>query len=128
MKALYIGAGPLERQLRAQAGPARYTGFVNRTLLPGVPSLCDVVAVPSRRDAHPLAVTEAQCLGIPVILSNQCGCYGPNDVFRDHESGFLYPCRDIRRLAEAISHLADDPKLRSRFGVRAAELAVASVC
>ena len=123
VKALFIGAGPLERAMKERGGPARYSGFVNQTLLPKVLSLCDVVVVPSERDAHPLAVTEAQCLGIPVVLSDQCGCYGPNDVFRDGESGILYPCGDINRLGQALTRLRDDPEQRTRLGRRAAELA-----
>jgi glycosyltransferase involved in cell wall biosynthesis len=123
VKALFIGAGPLEHQLRRQAGSARYAGFVNQTTLPKVLSLCDALVVPSGRDAHPLTVTEAQCLGIPVILSDQCGCYGPNDVFRDGESGILYPCGDVPRLSKAIAYLMDNPSERARLGRRAVELA-----
>jgi len=123
IKALFIGAGPLERELKEQGGPARYTGFVNQTALPKVLSLCDILVIPSERDAHPLTVTEAQCLGIPVVLSDQCGCYGPNDVFRDQESGILYRCGDVGGLVKAIASLAEDSLQRIRLGRRASELA-----
>jgi len=123
LKALFIGAGPLETEVRKQGGPACCTGFVNQSMIPKALALCDVVVVPSERDAHPLTVTEAGCLAIPVVLSDRCGCYGPNDVFRDHESGILYPCGDLDQLSQALVRLMDDPEQRTRLGRRAAELA-----
>jgi glycosyltransferase involved in cell wall biosynthesis len=122
--ALYIGAGALEDEIRQSAGDfARFTGFVNQAEMPKVLALCDILAMPSEHDAHPIIVTEAECLGIPVVLSDLCGCYGPGDVFRDGESGILYPCGDVRRLAEALARLVDSPETRSRMGARARELA-----
>jgi glycosyltransferase involved in cell wall biosynthesis len=91
--------------------------------MPMALSVCDVVVVPSERDAHPLAVTEAQCLGVPVVLSDRCGCYGPSDVFRDQECGLLYPCGDVRSLAGALVRLMDRPSERACMGKRARELA-----
>lgn len=121
---LFIGNGEMEAELKQRAGGvARFTGFVNQNLMPVYLSLCDLVAMPSEYDPHPIAVTEAQCLGIPVLLSDQCGCYGPNDVFRDEESGILYPCGGVERLAEGIARLADDRDLRLRMASRAVELA-----
>jgi len=122
--ALFIGGGPMEREMRKMAGASsHFTGFVNQQQIPQLIAICDVMVVSSERDAHPLTVTESQCLGIPVILSDRCGCYGPNDVFRDGESGILYPCGDVEKLAGAISCLANDNDLRARIGMRASELA-----
>jgi glycosyltransferase involved in cell wall biosynthesis len=121
---LFIGSGELEAQLRQQAGDkARFSGFVNQNQMPGYLSLCDMVAMPSEYDPHPIAVTEAQCLKIPVLLSDQCGCHGPHDVFRDGESGILYPCGEVEKLAKGIARLANDKDLRLRMGSRAKELA-----
>jgi len=61
-------------------------------------------------------------LGIPVILSDQCGCYGPKDVFSRRRSGVLYPCGDVQKLAESIARLADNQDLRIRMGRRARSL------
>jgi len=121
---LFIGNGEMEAELKQRAGAsARFAGFVNQEQMPVYLSLCDIVAMPSGFDPHPIAVTEAQCLKIPVILSDQCGCHGPNDVFRDGESGILYPCGDVERLAEAVARLADDKDLRIKLGERANDLA-----
>ena len=124
IQALFIGSGPLEGALRVAAGEqARFAGFVNQSKMPLLISLCDLVVMPSEYDPHPLAVTEAQCLGIPVILSDKCGCYGPNDVFRDGQSGLVYPCGDVQKLAQAINTLAENSSLRASLGSRAKELA-----
>ena len=121
---LFIGDGELEAELKQRAGDsARFTGFVNQNQMPVYLSLCDMVAMPSEYDPHPIAVTEAQCLKIPVLLSDQCGCYGPNDVFRDGERGILYSCGDVEKLAGAIARLANDNDLRLRMSRRANELA-----
>ena len=123
-RGLFIGGGPLENKMREMAGESvRFTGFVNQEKIPQLLALCDVMVVSSERDAHPLTVTESQCLGIPVILSDRCGCYGPNDVFRDGESGILYPCGDVEKLAQGIAQLASNHALRLRMGERANELA-----
>jgi glycosyltransferase involved in cell wall biosynthesis len=123
MTAFYIGSGPLEPVLRKRGGPARFAGFVNQSQIPRMLALCNVLVLPSERDAHPLVVTEAQCLGLPVVLSDACGCYGPNDVFTDGESGILYPCGDVGTLAQALAWLADHPEECRRMGRRAATLA-----
>jgi glycosyltransferase involved in cell wall biosynthesis len=122
LRAFYIGTGRMEGELKARGGPARFAGFVNQSQMPKVLSLCDVLVMPSDYDPHPLIVTEAQCLGIPVILSDHCGCYGPSDVFRDQESGLLYPCSNVRSLAEALVRLIDRPSERARMGKRAQDL------
>ncbi len=121
---LFIGGGPLEEEMKRSAGKnVKFAGFINQFDMPRMLSLCDVLVVSSARDAHPLAVTEVQSMGIPVVLSDRCGCAGPNDVFRDGESGIIYPCGNVEKLAEAIARLAHDRKMRVRMGERANELA-----
>jgi glycosyltransferase involved in cell wall biosynthesis len=79
--------------------------------------------MPSEFDPHPIIVTEAQCLGIPVVLSDLCGCHGANDVFRDGESGVLYSCGNINGLASALTSLAGDAEKRVQMGNRGRDLA-----
>ncbi len=121
---LFIGDGMLEAELRLAAGAkARFSGFINQSDIPDYLSLCDVVAMPSEYDPHPIVVTEAQSLEKPVLLSDQCGCHGPNDVFRDGESGLLYPCGNVAKLAESIAKILQQDDLRHRMGKRAGQLA-----
>ncbi len=72
-----IGEGPDRRawETRTTAdglvGRVRFLGF--RTDVPAVLAGCDAVAAPSRYDAYGLAVHEAICRGLPVIVSTAAG-------------------------------------------------------
>jgi len=124
MVGLFVGSGPTEEKVRRVGGThVRITGFVNQKELPRVLSLCDITVMPSMGDNHSLAVTESQCLGIPVVLSDKCGCYGPNDVFHDGRSGLLYRCGNVKELAEKIAYLADNENVRTQMSQHARQLA-----
>jgi glycosyltransferase involved in cell wall biosynthesis len=124
IKALYIGSGEMEEELRREGGDcARLAGFINQSEVPRYAALGDVAVMPSSFDQHPLAVTESLGIGVPVLLSDRCGCYGPDDVVRDGEDGFVYPCGDVKALAARIVQLRDDPALRQRLGERGREIA-----
>jgi len=120
--ALMIGSGELEEVLGDDPF-IRRLGFVNQREMPAVLSMADALVLPSSREPFGLVVTEAQCLGIPVILSDRCGCHGPHAVFRDNESGYLYPCGDVPSLARCIARMMDDPTETRRMGSRARVLA-----
>jgi glycosyltransferase involved in cell wall biosynthesis len=120
--ALMIGSGELEESLGGDSF-IRRLGFVNQHEMPAILSMADALVLPSSREPYGLVVTEAQCLGIPVILSDRCGCYGPHGVFHDDESGYLYPCGDVSALARCIARMTDDPAKTQRMGERARVLA-----
>jgi glycosyltransferase involved in cell wall biosynthesis len=79
--------------------------------------------MPSSLDQHPLAVTESLGIGVPVLLSDRCGCHGPDDVLRDGENGFVYRCGDVDALAARVVQLRDDRVLRHKLGERARQIA-----
>ncbi len=90
---LFAGDGPLAPEIEAAAraiGGNRIVlaGFVNQAEIPRLYAAADVLAVPSERDSHPLAVSEAATLGVPSILSERCGCIGENDVARPGETAW----------------------------------------
>jgi len=125
VKALFIGTGALAQTIQ-KMHPEKVivTGFVNQSQIPYHLGLGQVLVMPSSFDPHPIAVTEAASLGLPALLSNQCGCYGPQDILRPGENGFVYPCGDVEALARNLQLLLlDDPGLRQRMSVRAVELA-----
>ena len=120
--ALMIGSGELEGSL-GEDPFIRRLGFVNQQEMPAILSMADALVLPSSREPYGLVVTEAQCLGLPVILSDRCGCYGLHAVFHDNESGYLYPCGDVPSLARCIARMMDEPAKTQGMGERARVLA-----
>jgi glycosyltransferase involved in cell wall biosynthesis len=127
--ALFVGEGPLREAVQAAGGSkVRVTGFINQSEMPSHYPLGAILVMPSGKDPHPLAVTEAACLGVPAVISDRCGCFGPNDILRPGENGYVYPCGNTDRLAEILTNLLQDEPLRQRLGTRAVELAMTQDC
>lgn len=119
--ALFAGDGPLRDEIAAAGatiggGRVVLAGFLNQTEIPRLYAAADVLAVPSQRDSHPLAVSEAAALGLPSVVSERVGCIGESDVARPGETALVHACGDIEGLAAAIESLACDANLRSRMG------------
>jgi glycosyltransferase involved in cell wall biosynthesis len=120
--ALLVGDGELRPALEQRArelGAAdavHFPGFVNQRDLPLLLDAADILAMPSEKDPHPLAVTEALVAGNAVVASDRVGCVGPSDTVRPGVNGLVYPCGDVEALAAALRRLADDEPLRRRMG------------
>jgi glycosyltransferase involved in cell wall biosynthesis len=118
--ALFIGDGPLRDEIaRSNPDIVRITGFLNRSEIASALSLADIVVLPSEFEPFGIMVSEAQALGIPCIVSDRCGCYGPDTVLQDRYSGFVYPCGEIATLSDYIGRLLDDPNLYNRMSAAA---------
>lgn len=114
---LMIGDGPLADSLReeaAQLGVAdrvRFTGLVKYSHLPQLYAASDLLIFTSEREPYGLPVNEAMICGLPVIASDRVGA--AQDLIREGETGFTYPCGDLDRLAGLIREaLSDDERLR----------------
>lgn len=72
------GYGPLEAVLQGVAarsdGRIRLSGAVDYAALPAAFAAADLYWQPSVRDSWALAVNEAMAAGLPVLVSNRCGC------------------------------------------------------
>jgi glycosyltransferase involved in cell wall biosynthesis len=123
VKALFVGCGSLEEELRNRGGDfVRMTGFVNQQEIPRILALGDLAVMPSAYDPHPLAVTESLALGVPVLVSDLLGCYGPDDALRVGENGLVYRCGDIPALAGLIRRVKEDSSLLASMKKRAVDL------
>jgi glycosyltransferase involved in cell wall biosynthesis len=74
---------------------------------------CDAVAVPSRKEASPMALMEAMAAGRPVVASAVGGIL---DLADDGRTAILVPAGSPHALGKALSRLLRDPQLRRRLG------------
>lgn len=123
----FVGEGERRANLEAQIagsdfGNAYLLGFRNQDELPDLYAMADVFALTSSFDPKPLVANEAMSCGLPVIASDRTGVWGPGDIVRDGENGFVYPCGDVDALAKVILKLSTDPELRQRMGRRSQEI------
>jgi glycosyltransferase involved in cell wall biosynthesis len=79
----------------------------------------DVFVLPSYSENFGVAAVEAMCAGTPVVVSDRVGIH---QAIQRAESGIVVRC-DSRELADAITRLLDDPRLRARLSTNAKELA-----
>jgi glycosyltransferase involved in cell wall biosynthesis len=83
-----------------------------------------IFALPSVREAHPLALIEAMACGLPCVASRLPGA--TDVIVRDGENGRLVPPDDEGALAQALTALLDDPPAAARLGLQASADAAAS--
>ena len=114
-----VGEGPLRAELVALAGELGVASSV--TFAPPTRRIGElfreaaVYVLSSRYEGMPLALLEAQALGVPSVAFD-CPT-GPRDILGgDGQAGTLVPPEDSRALAAAIVALLRDPERRARMG------------
>jgi len=118
------GADLAALKMRAEAEdlPVTFLGFVNVDRLSEVYAASDVIAHPSSRDPHPLVMSEAACLGLPLVVSSQVGAVGPTDIARQGENAIVFSVGDTPAMARALKELGDSPEQLTRMGRRSMEI------
>jgi glycosyltransferase involved in cell wall biosynthesis len=100
-------------QLSARLGIRDRVVFLGfRTDIPRLLAACDVVVLPTLREAFGLALLEGMAAGRPVV-STRVG--GPEEIIVDDESGLLVPPRNPEALAAAIRRILEDRSLALRL-------------
>jgi len=114
---IMIGDGPLVDSLKAEATQlgiadrVRFTGLIKYSRLPELYAASDILVFTSEREPYGLPVNEAMICGLPVIASDRVGA--AQDLIREGETGFVYPCGDLDQLASLIREVfSDDQRLR----------------
>lgn len=122
---LLVGSGVLELEMRGLAErkelPVRFAGFLNQGEIVRAYVAADVLVLPSDfRETWGLVVNEAMACGLPVVVSDSCGCVP--ELVRDGETGFSFPVGDVERLADTLRKMLPEEG-RKRMGAAAREWA-----
>jgi D-inositol-3-phosphate glycosyltransferase len=97
-----------------------FLGKREQTALPYHYSAAEVCVVPSHYESFGMVALEAMACGTPVIASRVGGL---TFTVKDGHTGFLVPSDDPGALADRLSLLLTNPRLRRDMGEHAAELA-----
>lgn len=115
-----VGDGPLrgsiqglQNSLGLQAS-VHLTGFRQYEELPVFLSLATAFVHPSTTEQWGLVVNEAMACGLPVLVSNRCGC--ASDLVREGANGFTFDPRNVNELAGLMWKITAPQFPLSQFG------------
>jgi glycosyltransferase involved in cell wall biosynthesis len=112
---LIAGAGPLEEEVAAHAGPAvRPLG--HRDQLEDLYAAADLFLLPSHREGMSFALLEAMAHGLAPVVAD-----GTGNVETVGEAGVVFAAGDLGAMSDRLFDLASDPSARARLGDAARE-------
>lgn len=122
-KLLLVGTGDDLEKFKAQAENTAFadriifTGQIERHKLGAVYGLTAVFAFPSLKDTQGLAVNEAACAGLPIVIVD----HEISEVVQDGENGY-FAANSARDFATKIGRILDNDRLRHKMGQRSLSL------
>jgi glycosyltransferase involved in cell wall biosynthesis len=99
-----LGLQPFIRLIGSQKSPLDYF------------SIFDVFTLLSREDPYPLVCLEVAILGKPIVCFENAG--GIPEMVRNN-NGFVVPYLDLKKMAEKLIQLKNEPHTRTRLGYNA---------
>lgn len=112
----------LQQAVVAEGLPVHFPGFVNVDQLPAYYAAADLLVHPSSADPHPLVVSEAAAIGLPLVISDRVGAAGPTDIARPGENALVFRVGDVGDLATKIISLVADFGHLTAMGRRSREI------
>lgn len=107
-----VGEGVLRREMEVYIKNNQLeknvllTGFINQSLIPYYYSSADCFVMCSGiGETWGLSVNEAMNFGLPLIVSETCGCV--DDLVRNGINGYSYPEGDVKKLMESLSMICN---------------------
>lgn len=112
---LIAGDGMERAQLERLIRDLKVGGYIKligiRDDVIGLLKACDIFVMSSRYEGLSIAMIEAMACGLPIVASDAPGL---SDYIKPEQNGALFPLEDHKTLAERITQLANDPKLRGK--------------
>src|SRR5262249_21343892 len=89
-------------------------GFINQSDLPALYGAVDIFVLPSENEPFGLAVNEAMCARLPVVVSREVGCVP--DLVAEGINGYTPSAGDVSGLSQALRRLIESEGLRQHQG------------
>jgi len=123
------GSGELEEELRAQCArlqlsTVRFRGFLQEKGIARVLAASLALILPSTEEQHGLVVNEAIAMGVPVLLSDNCG--SRDLLVRSGVNGFVVEPDNVAGLSHFMSLLDRDEAEWRRLSLGAARFTEAA--
>ncbi len=122
-----VGDGPKKAALKAFASGSQ---FASEVLFPGLKSSQELIpyyafagcfVLPSRREPWGLVVNEAMAAGLPVLVSQRCGCAA--DLVISGKNGWVFDPEDQGELQALLTRVAElEATQRDEMGRTSAEI------
>ncbi len=114
-----VGNGVLEEALKALYGKhtnIHFLDFQNQLNMPSVYEAADVFVLPSRGPGETwgLSVNEAMANGMPVIVSDKCGCAA--DLAENGVNGYVFTSGNKNELMQCLIKMSGDRKMTTMMG------------
>jgi glycosyltransferase involved in cell wall biosynthesis len=120
-KFLIVGEGNEREYLEKEMQNAEFTGFISGETLAQAYANMDIFLFPSETDAFGNVAQEANCSGVPAIVSDQGG---PKFVIKDKETGFV--AKNFEDFVKYSVDLLDNPEKLAKMKVASREFVVAN--
>jgi 1,2-diacylglycerol 3-alpha-glucosyltransferase len=104
-----VGSGPQELVLRAQAEELRdvvFVGFQQGDAVPAYYGLASCLVLPSVSETWGLVVNEAMAAGLPVLVSQRCGCVP--ELVRPGVNGYVCDPLDTDGMARFLGVMSSE--------------------
>lgn len=129
-KLIFVGTGPLERDLKSKVAEKKlsdrvaFLGAVAHDDVAPIIRQFDIALAPYPEHAHsfyfsPLKLFEYLACGVATVAAD-VGQIG--EIVKNGETGRLYPAGEFNALVEACDSLLSDPSLRAKLGAAGAKL------
>lgn len=95
-------------------------GFRQYDELPSYYGLANAFAHASTTEQWGLVVNEAMAVGLPVVVSNRCGCVP--QLVREGENGYTFDPKNVELLAGLMKKMASEDVDRQAMGLKSQEI------
>lgn len=122
-KLIFVGNGPLEKQMKNSAknyASIIFLPFQNQTKMPSIYQIADIYCLPSISETWGLAINEAMAASKPILASNKVGC--GVDLIKNGENGYIFESNNLKDLTNKLLDLSDNKNKLREMGKKSFEI------